>query len=112
MAQPKDFSSHKHFPGETGNPLDVVLFNVVKLEQTPAIIFFIGLYLLAWLRYWQEPLFSSWLFLFFLGDWVLLRCLPVFNRSFGPAKPVVLFLAVARFLFSFFPAPWGWFIQE
>jgi predicted MPP superfamily phosphohydrolase len=40
-----------------------------------------------------------------LLDWLLIGLLPVAKKSFGPAKPTVLALAVFRALFAFLPVP-------
>ena len=42
-----------------------------------------------------------------MGDWILISLLPVFKRSFGPVKPVVLTLAILRIPFVFLPAGWN-----
>jgi len=106
-----DFSDRTHFPGETGNPLDVILFTVVRLEEIPLSLFILLLALLAGLRFWFSPIPSLSLFFFFLLDWGMLAALPVFKRSFGPAKPPVLALAGLRLVFSIFPFPWMLLLQ-
>jgi uncharacterized protein len=102
----KDFNNLVHFPGETGNPLDLGLFGLNTLERIPAALFFLVLCAAAWLRFPADPPSAIFIGSVFLLDWALIRCLPLFKRSFGPAKPVVIQLAVARLVFSFLPFPW------
>jgi predicted MPP superfamily phosphohydrolase len=111
LIKPKDFSKLTHFPGETGNPLDNALFAIEKIEKIPAFIFFFMLMALAFIRFWYDLSLALLLFFFMIGDWVLIRSLPVFKRSFGPAKPVVSILVILRLIFSFLPTPWMVILQ-
>ncbi len=54
------------------------------------------------------PHFANWpaafvLFLFFLGDWVLLASLPKVGKSFGPDRPPTLILAIMRAVIAILP---------
>ena len=51
------------------------------------------------------------LFGFFLLDWLLIALLPRMGKSYGPAKPPVLTLAILRMIFGFLPLPLGWLFQ-
>ena len=105
----KDFSQLKYFPGDVGNPFDVFLHSLEKIEKLPSILFGLLLIILA-------VCFSNWnttrgmiLVMFFFIDWVLLALLPVYNISFGPSKPPALTLVLLRCFFSIFPltfTPW------
>ncbi len=101
----RDFSHLQHFPGTHGNRFDVVLHFLDRVEALPAPVF--GLLLaalaaVAALGQWPQAL-GLWLFL--LGDWALLAALPRWQKSFGPAKPPALMLAVARLPFAWLPLP-------
>jgi predicted MPP superfamily phosphohydrolase len=100
-----DFSKHRNFPGTRDNEFDVILRRVEDLEKIPLLLFAVLLFLLALI-----PTFGNWswtvlLWLFFLGDWLILALLPRYRRSFGPPKPPTLILVVLRVLFAFLPLP-------
>ena len=101
-----EFSERKHYPGQTGNPLDVALFSAAKIEKIPASLFALLLIALAFLRYWYDPRQAIVLAAFFLTDWLLLGALPMLKYSFGPPKPPVLMLAILRLAFSILSWPW------
>jgi predicted MPP superfamily phosphohydrolase len=101
-----DFSKRKTFPGTFGGAFDIVLRAADRVERIPAILVPVLLLGLA-----LVPLHSSWpqvlvLWGFFLVDWGLLLALPGAGRSFGPAKPPTLLLALMRLPFAFLPFPW------
>src|SRR3954465_9847788 len=96
----RDFSHVKNFPGTHGNSFDVVLRVADFFEGLPRLLFALVLLLPAALivllyRTWWPGLV---LWLFTLSDWPLLAGLPRAGRSFGPAKPPAVMLAVPRFL--------------
>jgi predicted MPP superfamily phosphohydrolase len=104
----KDFRHVRHFPGTDGNPFDVVLNGVDRVEALPAPVFAAALLGLAALAGWA---YGDWLralavWAFFLGDWALLRGLPRAGRSFGPARPPTLLLALLRMPAALLPLPW------
>jgi uncharacterized protein len=106
-----DFSKRTSFPGTHGGPFEVVLRAADAVERVPAVLFALllwGVSLLAFHRSWSGAL-SLWGF--FLSDWALLRALPVAGKSFGPAKPPTLLLALLRLPFAFLPVPWLWIFQ-
>ncbi|NTU75479.1 MAG: hypothetical protein HGA86_05095, partial [Anaerolineaceae bacterium] len=49
---------------------------------------------------------------FWIGDLLLLAALPWTRRSFGPANPPTLLLAVMRGIFAWLPSPWFYIIQS
>lgn len=107
----RDFSQRTKFPGNTGNNFDIFLAIADFLNRVPAIVFAALLASIAFVaaRFeWSQALI---LFLFFLGDWFLLALLPRMGKSFGPAKPPTLLLALCRVPFALLPAPW-WFLLE
>jgi predicted MPP superfamily phosphohydrolase len=109
--QPKDFSRYKSFPGTYSARFDFLLRAVDAVERVPDLLMAVLLWGLA-----LVPFHSSWvgaLFMWavFLGDWLLLWALPVAGRSFGPAKPPLLMLALLRIPFALFPGPWAWLAQ-
>ncbi len=111
MEQIPDFRSVKNFPGTLDNDFDVILRRFEDIQKIPHLLFALLLLLLA-----LPPTFGNWgwtgvLWLFYLGDWVLLALLPRFHKSYGPPKPSGLILAGLRMLFAFLPFPWGWISQ-
>ena len=100
-----DFSKRRNFPGTRDNDFDVILRRVEDLEQIPLLLFAVLLFLLALI-----PTYGNWgwtvlLWLFFLGDLLILALLPRYRRSFGPPKPPTLILAILRIPFAFLPLP-------
>jgi predicted MPP superfamily phosphohydrolase len=105
LEQIPDFSTRRNFPGTLDNEFDIVLRRVEDVEKIPSLLFAGLLFLIA-----IPPTFGHWgwtvgLWAFFLVDWLLLVLLPKFQRSYGPAKPPTLILAVLRMLFAFLPFP-------
>ena len=107
----RDFQHVKHFPGTEGNPFDRVLRRLNELQSIPWFLFALALFVLSWIPSYFDPLRAAGLFLFFLLDWACLAALPRANVSFGPPRPVVLYLAVLRLPFAFLPLPYSAFIQ-
>ena len=115
MIPEKDFSQHKVFPGTTGNPFDIVLHWLQDYEQTNIVIFFltlIALTCIASIFSLIQQSFTRSLILFgiILIDWNLVAWLPRTGRSFGPTKPAVLQLAIARCFFTLIPFPLWLFV--
>jgi predicted MPP superfamily phosphohydrolase len=98
-----DFTKRRYFPGTTGNRFDVILRTASWIQSIPAIIFAALLFLLAipFTRAYLPYTFILWGF--YLVDWALLASLPRAGRSFGPAKPPVLILAVLRGFVALLP---------
>lgn len=101
----RDFTNRRHFPGTSGNPFDVTLHTYGRIESVPAPLFGLLLFGLAYLAAWGNALKFISLSAFFLADWLLLYLLPKCQKSFGPAKPPTLTLAVLRSLFAWTPLP-------
>jgi len=101
-----DFTRRRYFPGTHGNPFDKVLRVMDLIEGLPAPVFAALLLALALLSslFLSLP-FSLVLWLFFLADWALLAALPRARKSFGPAKPPTLMLAVLRLIPDALPLP-------
>ncbi|HMD88661.1 MAG TPA: metallophosphoesterase [Anaerolineaceae bacterium] len=98
-----EFNGLKTYPGEAGNVIDIFLHKAEHLEEIPGLLFAVMLLVLAAL-----PTFGRWYYIlglwgFFLLDWLLLAGLPKAGRSFGPPKPPVVFLAVARCFVALLP---------
>jgi uncharacterized protein len=104
---PRPFAGVKYFPGTTGNPFDLFLHAFGNLERIPVFVFLLLFALLAFLGGKFDLLYSGFLFLFILSDWLLIAFLPVSRRSFGPVKPVVLALALLRTVFFLLPNGWN-----
>ena len=91
-----EFKGLKTYPGESGNIIDIFLHKAEHLEDMPGLLYAVLLLVLAAL-----PTFGRWnytigLWGFFLLDWLLLAMLPRAGKSYGPPKPPVVFLALAR----------------
>ena len=115
MIPEKDFSKHKLFPGTTGNPFDIILHRLEDYEQSPLFIFILTLIALTaigtiFTLIHQSISRSLILFGIILIDWNLIFWLPRAGRSFGPVKPVVLQLAIARCAFALIPFPLWLFV--
>ena len=106
-----DFSKLSSFPGRDGNPLDKILHYTEELERIPFPLFFLILGFFSFIPNIHKLLNAPFLLLFFLGDWLLLSQLPKQGKSFGPAKPPVLILAILRTVFSLIPGPAKWIFQ-
>ncbi len=96
MIQPRDFSDRKTFPGEHGNPFDVALHQLERIQSLPDILIFLILVSLSILSGKFELPASGVMLVFFLLDWILLVGLRRTKRSFGPEKPTLLILALLR----------------
>ncbi len=109
--QPKDFSHHTRFPGTVTSSFDTVVRVSNAIKNLPALVFAIILFALALmaarLDYWQAIAYWA----FSLGDWLLLAFLPIARKSFGPAQPPTLMLAVMRMIPGLFPLPWNLIAQ-
>jgi predicted MPP superfamily phosphohydrolase len=102
MSRP-DFSKRAYFPGTYGNPLDVFLRVTDFVETFSAPIFAGLLVLIAILPTRAQWPWTIGLWLFMVGDWALLAALSRAEKSFGPAKPSTLALAILRALFALLP---------
>ncbi len=104
--QPKlDFSHRRHFPGTHGSHFDVVLRVARFIQRIPGPAFgalLLGLAALVTLARWPLAL---GLWGFYLGDWALIAALPRAHKSYGPAKPPALLLALLRAPFALLPWP-------
>ena len=101
----RDFTHIQNFPGTHGNSFDVVLRVADIIEGLPGPVFAL---LLAALAALPALLWRSWpiglaLWAFLLADWALLAALPRFQRSYGPAKPPTLLLALPRVVVGLLP---------
>jgi predicted MPP superfamily phosphohydrolase len=103
MIEPRDFSNLKSFPGEHGNPFDVILHRLEKIQDIPAVIVLIFLLCFAFLIGRFDILLTGIMLVFFLLDWGLLAGLPITKRSFGPEKPTLFLLALLRAPFTLLP---------
>lgn len=97
--------SHKRLPGTTAHPFDTLIRLADLIESLPALIFAALLFALALLPTFGDLARALILFAFFLGDWLLLALLPRAHKSFGPAKPPALALALMRLPFALLPTP-------
>jgi uncharacterized protein len=105
LIKERDFSHLNQFPGETGNPFDIALHRLEKLEKLPWPGFLLLLFLLAVLVAIFDLSKGAFLFAFFVVDWILLAFLPKKEISFGPPKPPTLILAILRSISAVFAFP-------
>jgi len=109
--KPKDFQHVKNFPGTTGNDLDILLHQFAKIQNINSLILVVLLFLLSFLVNWGDIPNTLILLGFFLFDWLLLGLLPKAGLSYGPPKPPLVILAIARSLFGLIPVPYNWVAQ-
>ena len=109
--RPPDFSQRQHFPGTKTSFSDRLNTFADPLERIPFPIFAALLFALALIPARADLPLAVVLWLFFLGDWVLLAVLPRAGKSFGPAKPPTLMLASMRLVAAVFPFPWNILLQ-
>jgi uncharacterized protein len=107
----KDFSQIKHFPGTTGNPFDLFLHGYAQVQKFPAPIYALILGFIALPAHFGNWPFFAFFWAILLVDWALLAALPMAGKSYGPAKPPALILAVMRFFPAFLPIPFAIAIQ-
>jgi predicted MPP superfamily phosphohydrolase len=101
-----DFSQRKRFPGTYGGPFDALLRLADRIERLPRPVFGLLLLVLAALPSRGDWTHAAILFFFFLADWALVAYLPQAKKSFGPAKPPTLLMALLRIPFAYLPMPW------
>lgn len=77
------------------------------IESIPALLFAAILFLIALAPTQFDVQFASLIWVFMLGDWILVAALPRANKSFGPAQPPVLVLAILRAPFAALPLPFN-----
>lgn len=106
-ARRRDFSNRQTFPGTDGNRFDSVVRAADTVQRLPTPIFALLLLVLATLPGLAHASWAlaAWMVLFFLTNWALLAALPRAGRSFGPAHPTSLLLALMRLPFALLPLP-------
>jgi predicted MPP superfamily phosphohydrolase len=106
-----DFTNHEHFPGTVTSRFDGLVRLGDLVESLPIAIFLAILFVLALIPTRFDLPSAIVLWLFMVGDYMLLAALPRAGKSFGPAKPPTLILAALRLLPGAFPLPWGLIAQ-
>lgn len=110
--QPRDFFDLTQFPGNPGTKFDFIFLHIGNfIQNIPAPVFVVVLGLVAIGAARLDWYAATILLAFFFGDWILLLLLPRAGKSFGPAKPSTLLLALLRAPFAFLPYPW-WIAVE
>ena len=102
---PKDFSRTTHLPGTTAHPFDALVRLANLVESLPALIFAALLFALALVPTLANLSLAFGVWLVFSSDWMLIAALPRAGKSFGPAKPPTLVLALLRAPFAALPLP-------
>jgi uncharacterized protein len=101
-----NFSDRKWFPGTYEGPFHVLIQLAQRIERLPWPVFALLLLVLALLPSRGSPPHAAILLAFFLSDWALITALPAAQKSFGPAKPPALLMAILRMPFAYLPLPW------
>jgi predicted MPP superfamily phosphohydrolase len=106
-----NFSGRKWFPGTFGGPFHILIKLALRIERLPWPVFALLLLVTAII-----PSRGSWtraatLLGFYLADWALIAALPASKKSFGPAKPPALLMAILRLPFAYLPSPWFFLTQ-
>ncbi len=99
----KDFSNHTHFPGTITSRFDTLVRVTAAIDRLPAPLFAGILFVCAWIPARLDWVNAFVLYAFLVGDWLLLALLPRAHKSFGPAKPPTLLLAILRALAGVLP---------
>jgi uncharacterized protein len=107
----RDFSHIKNFPGTLDNEFDIVLRRFELIERIPSVLFALLLLVMSALASYGRWSYMIGLWGFFLLDWLLLGILHRNGISYGPPKPSVLILAIARFPFALLPIPISFVLQ-
>jgi len=102
---PKNFPRATRLPGTTAHPFDALVRIADLIESLPAPIFATLLFALTLVPTLGDVPRALGLWLFFLTDWLLIAALPRAGKSFGPAKPPTLALALMRAPFATLPLP-------
>ena len=102
---PKDLARATRLPGTTAHPFDTLVRLADAIEDLPPPAFAALLFALALIPTFAYLPRAFGVWLVFLGDWVLLAALPRAGKSFGPAKPPTLLLALMRTPFAALPLP-------
>ena len=103
MDEIHDFSHLKNFPGTFDNDFDIVLRRFDALEKIPSPLFAILLIVIAFIGGYGRLELTTLFLGFLASDWLHIFALFPIGRSFGPAKPTVLLLALLRLPFALLP---------
>ncbi len=106
-----DFTKQEHFPGTVTSRFDGLVRLGDLIESIPVPIFLAVLFGLAIIPTRVDLPAATVLWLFMVGDYFLLAALPPAGKSFGPAKPPTLILAVLRLLPGALPLAWSMIVQ-
>jgi len=107
----KDFSHNTRFPGTVTSPFDALIRFGDIVDKIPSPILAVILFLLALIPTHADLPLAFGLWLFFLGDWILLALLPRAGKSFGSAKPPTVMLALLRLIPAALPLPLSFITQ-
>ena len=110
--EPLDFSDRRSFPGTVTSPFDWIIRFSDTIDRLPVPIFAGVLFVFALAPTRLNLPLAVGLWAFFFVDWLLILGLPRAGKSFGPAQPPTLLLAILRvFPAALFPVPWLWLAQ-
>ena len=109
---PNDFSQRRSFPGTKTSTFDWLVRFADAVDRLPAPVVAFILIVLALIVMRVDLPRASGLALFFFADWILIAMLPRAGKSFGPAQPPTLLLAILRLIpAALLPLPWMWLAQ-
>jgi hypothetical protein len=111
VSEIRDFTHVKNFPGTLDNEFDIILRRFESIQNIPNWIFILILIFISLIAGYGRWTFSLIVLGFLLLDWLLLYLLPKYGRSYGPAKPPVLVLALLRLPFALIPQPISILVQ-
>jgi len=108
----KNWENISRFPGTEGNPFDVFLRLINKINEIPAVIFFIMIIFMGGLFTFFD--LKSWMLLafFYLLDALLISLLPKIKISFGEANSQIFLLFICRTIFIYLPFPMNVLVQS
>jgi uncharacterized protein len=89
--------------GLNGSAFDNIVHATDRIDKIHSVVFLFILFFLAILTARGQWVYGLCLWSFMLVDWLLVSLLPRFRRSFGPAKPPTLLLAILRCVFGLLP---------
>ncbi len=107
----RNLTDRRRVPGTRSSRFDGLVRLGDAVETIPPALFAVLLFLLALVPTLGNLPGAIVLWLFFLGDWALLAALPRAGKSYGPAKPPTLILAVLRLVPAALPFPLNWLAQ-
>ena len=99
------FSNQARLPGTTTSFFDTLLRLDAFVQKIPTPVFAGLLFVFALYPSLGNLQLAFLLWVFFIIDWISIRLLSYTHKSYGPAKPPTLMLAMLRLPFALLPLP-------